>query len=68
VTQSVSPTGASASFAYANPATPSNPTANFQPSSSTDGQGNVSLFTCDGAGNRSSTTNARIAPERLHSL
>jgi RHS repeat-associated protein len=61
VTQSVSPTGTSASFAYANPATPSNPTANFQPSSTTDGQGNASLFTYDGAGNRSSTTNATAA-------
>jgi len=51
LTKSQSPTGAAASLAYGNSATGTNPTANFQPSSSTDAQGNATAFTYDGAGN-----------------
>ncbi|MCU1667930.1 MAG: hypothetical protein JWP40_857 [Blastococcus sp.] len=48
-----SPTGAGNSFAYSNSAA-----AQFQPSSSTDGQGNQSTFSYDGAGNGLSATDA----------
>ena len=55
LTRSASPTGSAVQIAYANPATTGNPTANFQPSSSTDRQGNTTLYTYNGAGNLAST-------------
>ncbi|WBB77264.1 DUF6531 domain-containing protein [Micromonospora sp. WMMD882] len=61
ITKSVSPTGASAEAAYANAATSTNPTANFQPSSSIDTQGNSSTYTYNGAGNRTATADALAA-------
>jgi RHS repeat-associated protein len=60
-TQSTAPTGATGSLAYANPVTPANPTANFQPSSGVDSQGNASLLTYSGAGNIASITDATAA-------
>ncbi|MEV4639382.1 RHS repeat-associated core domain-containing protein [Actinoplanes sp. NPDC049548] len=65
MTKSASPTGASASAAYANPATETNPTANFQPSSSIDTQGNSSSYTYNGAGNRTSTKDALAAEAKV---
>lgn len=61
MTKSESPTGASASAAYANAATSTNPTANFQPSSSIDTQSNSSTYTYNGAGNPTSTADALAA-------
>ncbi|MBP1781840.1 MULTISPECIES: RHS repeat-associated core domain-containing protein [Micromonospora] len=61
LTKSASPSGASASAAYANASTSTNPTANFQPSSSIDTQGNSSTYTYNGAGNRTSTADALAA-------
>jgi RHS repeat-associated protein len=61
LTNSASPMGASVSFAYANPPTTSNPTANFQPSSSTDPQGNPTAYGYNGAGNLASAKNALAA-------
>ncbi|WP_410809985.1 RHS repeat domain-containing protein [Micromonospora sp. 067-2] len=57
----VTPTGADSSLAYTNVATPTNPTANFQVSSSSDAQGNTSAYAYNGAGNRLSTTDALAA-------
>jgi RHS repeat-associated protein len=65
LTTSASPTGASVSLAYANPATPTNPTANFEPSSGTDTQANASLVTYNGAGNLTSTTDASAAKAQV---
>jgi RHS repeat-associated protein len=65
LTQSTAPTGAHASLAYANPATPTNPTANFQQSSGADTQGNTSLYTYNGAGNATSTTDASAAKAQV---
>ncbi|MEW1589340.1 RHS repeat-associated core domain-containing protein [Micromonospora vinacea] len=61
----VTPTGAKSSLAYANVATPTNPTANFQPSSGSDTQGNASLYTYNGAGNRLSATDALAAEAKV---
>ncbi len=61
----VAPTGAKSSLAYANVATPTNPTANFQPSSGADTQGNASLYTYNGAGNRLSATDALAAEAKV---
>ena len=61
LTKSASPTGASASAAYANAASETNPTANFQPSSSIDTQGNSSTYAYNGAGNKTSTKDALAA-------
>ncbi|WP_305074300.1 RHS repeat-associated core domain-containing protein [Micromonospora okii] len=65
LTKSASPTGASAQAAYANAATSTNPTANFQPSSSIDTQGNSSTYTYNGAGNRTSTADALAAEAKV---
>ncbi|MGW2625559.1 RHS repeat-associated core domain-containing protein [Micromonospora taraxaci] len=61
LTKSASPSGASASAAYANAATSTNPTANFQPSSSIDSQSNSSTYIYNGAGNRTSAADALAA-------
>src|SRR6266496_120481 len=61
LTNVASPMGASVSFAYANPPTASNPTANFQPSSSSDAQGNPTAYTYNGAGNLASAKDALAA-------
>src|SRR5215470_7795589 len=61
LTNSATPMGASTSFAYANPATTTNPTANFQVSSSTDPQANATAYSYNGAGNLASAKNALAA-------
>jgi RHS repeat-associated protein len=61
LTNSATPMGASISFAYANAATTTNPTANFQPSSSTDQQGNATAYIYNGAGNLASAKDALAA-------
>jgi RHS repeat-associated protein len=61
LTKSGSPMGASGSFAYANVPTTLNPTANFEPSSSTDPQGNATAYTYNGAGNLASAKSALAA-------
>ncbi|WP_236717919.1 DUF6531 domain-containing protein, partial [Actinoplanes sp. TFC3] len=65
MTKSASPTGASASAAYANAATSTNPTANFQPSSSVDTQSNSSSYTYNGAGNKTSAKDALAAEAKV---
>ncbi|AGL13727.1 putative YD repeat-containing protein [Actinoplanes sp. N902-109] len=65
MTKSASPTGASASAAYANAATSTNPTANFQPSSSIDTQGNSSSYSYNGAGNQTSSKDALAAEAKV---
>src|SRR5215472_15172154 len=61
LTNAASPMGASVSIAYANPPTTTNPTANFQPSSSTDAQGNATAYGYNGAGNLASAKDALAA-------
>ncbi|MFI5494864.1 RHS repeat-associated core domain-containing protein [Actinoplanes sp. NPDC051859] len=65
MTKSASPTGSSASAAYANAASQTNPTANFQPSSSIDTQGNSSSFSYNGAGNKTSAKDALAAEAKV---
>jgi RHS repeat-associated protein len=65
MTASAAPSGADVSYAYANAATPTNPTANFQPSSSSDTQGNSSSYTYNGAGNRLSSVDAQAAEAKV---
>ncbi|WP_306205014.1 RHS repeat-associated core domain-containing protein [Actinoplanes sp. RD1] len=65
LTKSASPSGSSASAAYANAATSTNPTANFQPSSSIDTQGNSSSYTYNGAGNQTSAKDALAAEAKV---
>lgn len=61
LTKSTSPTGSTTSMAYNNSNTSTNPTGAFQPSSSTDGQGNKSTMHYDGPGNLDSASNAKAA-------
>jgi RHS repeat-associated protein len=61
LTSSSSPTGAGTTAAYGNAATPTNPTGNFQPSSTTDAQKNQTTYTYNGAGNQTSAKNAEAA-------
>ncbi|MER7588850.1 RHS repeat-associated core domain-containing protein [Micromonospora sp. NPDC127501] len=65
LTASAAPTGADIAYSYANSATPTNPTANFQPSSSSDAQGNTSTYTYNGAGNRLSSKDAQAAEAKI---
>lgn len=65
MTKSESPTGSSAQAAYANAASQTNPTANFQPSSSIDTQGNGSAYTYNGAGNRTSSKDALASEAKV---
>ncbi|WP_246248045.1 RHS repeat-associated core domain-containing protein [Micromonospora maritima] len=65
LTKSDSPTGASASAAYTGVASQTNPTANFQPSSSIDTQANSSTYTYNGTGNRTSTKDALAADAKV---
>ncbi|SNT49359.1 RHS repeat-associated core domain-containing protein [Asanoa hainanensis] len=65
LTTSTGPTGFDTSYTYANAATPSNPTANYQPSSFSDSQGNTSTYTYNGAGNRLSATDALAAEAKV---
>lgn len=55
------PTGASASFAYANLPTTLNATGNFQASSYTNPEGNANAYTYNGPGKLASATNALAA-------
>lgn len=61
LTGSQAPMGAAVGFAYGNQATTSNPTANFQASSSTDAQKNATAYTYDGAGNLAQAKDALAA-------
>lgn len=61
LTNAATPMGASTSFAYANAPTTINPTANFEPSSYTDPQGNATAYGYNGAGNLASAKNALAA-------
>ena len=65
LTKSASPTGAAASFAYGNSATSTNPTANFQQSSSTDAQANKTAYAYDGAGNLLQSADALPATAKV---
>jgi RHS repeat-associated protein len=65
LSKSASPTGAAISVAYGNTATSSNPTANFQPTSSTDAQGNATAYTYDGAGNLLQSNDALPATAKV---
>jgi YD repeat-containing protein len=65
LTKSQGPTGAADSLAYGNSATSTNPTANFQPSSSTDPQANATAYTYDGAGNLLQSANALPAVAKV---
>jgi RHS repeat-associated protein len=60
------PMGATTKLAYGNAATAANPTAPFQPSTSTDAQGNATAYTYDGAGNLSQASNAMGATAKVH--
>lgn len=64
-TKSEAPTGASASAAYANTPTSTNPTANFQPSSGISPQGNSSTYVYNGAGNQTSSKDALAAEAKV---
>ncbi|MDG4823232.1 RHS repeat-associated core domain-containing protein [Asanoa sp. WMMD1127] len=65
MTSSAAPAGATATYTYANAATPTNPTAAYQPSSGKDTQGNNSTFTYNGAGNRISAKDALAAEAKV---
>jgi RHS repeat-associated protein len=65
LTESQSPTGSATYLAYDNSDTATDPTASFQPSSSTDGQGNVTAYIYDGAGNELQATNAMAAAAKV---
>lgn len=65
LSRSQTSTGAANSLAYGNSATSTNPTANFQPSSSTDPQGNATAYTYDGAGNMLQSSNALPAVAKV---
>ncbi|WP_229074947.1 RHS repeat-associated core domain-containing protein [Actinoplanes sp. DH11] len=65
LTTSSSATGSKTTWAYANAPTSANPTANYQPSSSTDTQGNASAFTYNGAGNKLSSKDALAAEAKV---
>jgi RHS repeat-associated protein len=56
-----SPTGATASLAYDNSDTDANPTAQFQPSGSTDAQGDATAYSYDSAGDLQQVTDATPA-------
>jgi RHS repeat-associated protein len=65
LTKSQSPTGATASSAYGNTDTVTNPTAAFQPSSSTDSQANPTAYIYDGAGNTLQSSDALPATAKV---
>jgi RHS repeat-associated protein len=58
---SASPTGATATLYYTNSNSGTNPTGEYQPSSSHDAQGNATAYTYDGAGNQLTSTSALAA-------
>jgi RHS repeat-associated protein len=65
LTKSQSPSGAAVSFAYGNQATTGNPTANFEPSSGTDAQGNKTAYSYNGAGNLLQSADALPATAKV---
>ncbi|HEV3379585.1 MAG TPA: RHS repeat-associated core domain-containing protein, partial [Trebonia sp.] len=65
LTESESPTGSATYLAYDNADNATDPTASFQPSSSTDGQGNVTAYIYNGAGNELQATNALAAAAKV---
>jgi YD repeat-containing protein len=65
LTSSRSPTGATSATAYGNSGTTSNPTAAFEPTSSTDGQKNATAYIYDGAGNLLQSTTALAATAKV---
>jgi RHS repeat-associated protein len=62
---SQSPTGATSKLAYGNPDTTANPTAEFQPSSSTDAQANTTAYAYNGPGNLDQAQNAMAATAKV---
>ncbi|AGL18967.1 RHS repeat-associated core domain-containing protein [Actinoplanes sp. N902-109] len=65
LTASASATGSKTTATFANAATPANPTGNFQPSSSADGQGNSTGYSYNGAGNRLSSKDALASEAKV---
>jgi RHS repeat-associated protein len=65
LTASQSGTGATAKAAYGNANTTANPTAEYQPSSSTDAQNNKTAYTYDGAGNLQQSADALPATAKV---
>ena len=65
LTKSASPMGASVSAAYSNSPTTADPEAEYLPSSSNDAQGNQTLYTYDGAGNMSQSSDALPAVAKV---
>jgi RHS repeat-associated protein len=65
VTASESPTGATSSLAYSNTNSGTNPTAEYQPSSEKDAQGNTTAFTYNGAGNELTAASALPATSKV---
>ena len=65
MTASQSPTGATSKAAYGNSNTGTNPTAEYQPSSSTDAQNNATAYTYDGAGNLQQSADALPATAKV---
>ena len=65
LTASKSPTGATNSLAYGTANSGSDPTAEYEPSSNTDPQGNKSTFTYNGAGNVEQSVSALAATAKV---
>ncbi len=65
LTKTQLPTGAATTWAYANTATGTNPTGNFQASSSTDPQSHQTLYSYNGAGNTLQAQNALPATAKV---
>ena len=65
MTASQSPTGATSQVAYGNSNTGTNPTAEYQPSSSTDAQNNTTAYTYNGAGNLQQSADALPATAKV---
>jgi RHS repeat-associated protein len=61
LTAAQSPMGATVKYAYGNANTTANPTAAYQPSTSTDAQNNTTAYAYDGPGNLTSAKNATAA-------
>lgn len=65
LTSSETPMGATGKLAYGNSGTAANPTAPFQPSSSTDPQGHTTTYSYDGAGNLLQSADALPATAKV---
>ena len=65
ITKTQLPTGAANNWAYTNTATSTNPTANFQASSSSDAQSNATTYSYNGTGNTLQAQNALAAAAKV---